>query len=246
MLSTVELIAGIQEDYANSFSVERLVRYLDRVQRMVFLDDTWAMEYYNTADAEFPYAILPTVDGQLSYEITDGVLTDSTETPLNITFEGRSVDVSKVLYVFKNGCITTTPSSRRGYGVADSLPDQNTLNLRGVEYEKAICRLTERTPNSNPTITFRENPKDTTNQYYVGLAIVPPRVLSKSSTLVLNIDKWERALIDGVVGECELAVNGESKKAEKFLSYWIPKIRNSYNESAGDFYEMSVTRKRFG
>jgi len=246
MLTTVELIAGIKDDYANSFTVEKLVRYLDRVQRMVFLDDTWAMEYYNNDDTEFPYPILPTVDGQLSYTIDDGVLTDSAGNALDITFEGKPVEVSKVVNVFRNGTSFTQLHTTRGYGMLSRGPDNNLVSIRGEKYHKAVCRLTEKTPSSNPTITFVDNPFKTTDEYYVTLAIVPPKISSKSSPMVLNIDKWERALIDGVVGECELSVNGESKRADKFLNYWIPKIRNSYNESMGEFYDMGVGRKRFG
>ena len=57
MLTTTELIAGIQEDYADTFSAERLVRYLDRCQRMIFLDDTFELTYYNHEDPSFPFPI---------------------------------------------------------------------------------------------------------------------------------------------------------------------------------------------
>jgi hypothetical protein len=252
MLTTKELIAGIKEDYANSFSTDRLVRYLDRVQRMVFLDETWALEYFNNDDPVFPYAILPTVEGQLSYTIEDGVLQDSNGDPLDITYEGKSVAVNRVLNVFTddfNNIDYNTSiggNTRLGYGDRGFVPDDLCVKIRGRTFYKASVRTTALSPNRKPTVTFLYNPDNNVGHYYIALGLVPTKIGATASTMMLNVDKWERALIDGVVGECELAVNGKSDRADKFLNYWVPKIRDSYNEGMEDFYDTTISRIRMG
>lgn len=254
MKSTAALIATIKEDYANSFTVTKLVSYLDRVQRMIFLDDSFEMEFLNGADPEFPYAILPTVDGVLKYELVDGLLTDSTGAPLNITFEGQPVVASNIHSVFlgnygRNGLGSSGGyggAGYRGYGFRNGHRDSRYVTLRGEKFEKAVVALTQVSPNSPPTITFKDNPQSTTDRYFVQFGIVPPEIKSKHTPMSLNIDKWEKALIDGVVGECEESVNGKSARGIKFEEYWIPKIRGSYNDNADEFYAQDVTRREFG
>lgn len=247
MLTTRELIAGIKQDYAISFDPMRLLRYLDRIQRMVFLDETFELTYFNGDDPTFPYPILPTVAGQRSYTIEDGVLTDTEGNPLDITFEGNPADVSRVFFVFSSGGHNDIRLGERGYGLNYYGTDDRSFMLRDRWYHKEVVILHQRTPNSKPTIQFARDPKDTDQRYYVSMGLVPKPLTSLSSTLTLNVDRWERALIDGVVGECERAVNaGESKKADKFENEWIPAIRSSYNESQNEFVDSTVTRKRFG
>jgi hypothetical protein len=249
MLTTTELIAGIQEDYANSFSVDRLVRYLDRIQRTIFLDDTFELMYFNDDDPVFPLPVLPTVDGQLSYEVEDGLLTDSDGNPLNFTWDSYSVVPSKVAYVLVETSRHDNPFVKEGtlgYGLSTNGYDDNSVIVRGRKFYKARVRLTERTPSSPPRITFATNPGDTDVRYYVGVGVVPPKIGSVRTPMSINVDKWEMALIDGVVGECEKSVNGESKRAEKFLSYWLPAIRSSYNDNMGEFFDTNVSSRRFG
>jgi len=255
MLTTKELIAGIIQDYANSsngYSVDRCVRYLDRVQRMIFLSETWALEYFNNADPVFPFPILPTVDGQLSYTIDNGVLQDSNGDALDITFEGIPVAVNRVLYVFTDTVDFADYNSNYGrtqtygYGERGFVPDNNTVNIRGRKFYKTPVRLTPLSPNSKPTITFLHNPENNLGKYYVAMGLVPPKIGSVSSKMMLNVDKWEDALIDGVVGQMEKSSNGKSVSADKFQNYWIPLIRNSYNEGMEEFYDSAVTRRRMG
>ena len=247
MLTTRELIAGIKQDYSISFAPERLVRYLDRIQRDVFLDETFELTYFNGDDPEFPYPILPTVAGQRTYTIEDGVLTDSQQNPLNITFEGNPADVSRVFYVFSEGRFGDYHTGQRGYGLDYYREDNQSIMLRGRQFYKEVVILNQRTPNSAPTIQFATDPGDSDKRYYVAMGLVPKKIGSIGSPMTLNVDKWERALINGVVGECEKAVNaGESKRANKWESHWIPAIRSSYNQSSEEFYDPTVTRRRFG
>lgn len=250
MLTTTELLAGIQQDYADTFSSEKLVRYLDRVQRTIFLDDTFELMYFNHDDPVFPLPILPTVDGQLTYVIDDGVLVDSDENPINLMWDSYAVEASKVLYVLTDQGYSSSSSypgasnGWRGYQT-DSNVDDNSVIIRGRKFRKEPVKLLERTPTNKPRITFSYNP-GSTSKYYIGLAVVPPKISSARTPMSLNVDKWEKALIDGVVGECELAVNGRSERAERFLTYWLPKIRSSYNESMGEFMDTNVSHRRFG
>ena len=245
MLTTTELISAISQDFAPNCAPDTLVRYLDRCQRMIYLDDTFQLTYFNENDPEFPLPILPTVAGQLTYTISDGVITDSLGDPLNFEWDGFTAVPSKVISVLTRETNIRPIHGNRGYGYRAAAYDDARVIIRGELFWKEIVRLKERTPNSDPVITFREDPGDTTDRYYLDVGLAPRKILSSRTPMSLNVDKWEQALIDGVVGQYENSVNGRSDKYQTFLTFWIPKIRKYYNDQMGDWYDTTVMHRRF-
>lgn len=246
MVSTKELIFRIQDDYAKGVSVDKLLVYLDSVQRKMFLNNSVRSIYLNGSDPTFPYPILETQEGVLEYEITTDSFVDSLGNPITVSVDGITLDVAEVVEVFRNGEYHTySDYGRTTYGRQTS----RTKKVFGKDFDVVPVRIQPRTFTSPPKITFQSDPKTkspdngSTDVYFVEVSVTPRKLTSIEIPLSVDTDKWEDMLIDGVVGEIQKVLYGESKVAQKFETEWLPRFRGACNKALNDWEPIEITRR---
>ena len=261
MKTTRELLHGIKKDYCKNVDVTDLVRYLDKVQRALFLVNAENMVYMNGADTRFPYPILETQEGVLEYEITRNSLVDSNGDPLVLTYGGAEVDAAEVTAIFRrvgySDQYNLMNSNDNGYGSyyyprrANYFTNNRQFMLWGEWFNEMPYKLVTRSPsNPNPKIIFQCDPGTRTvadaNAFFIEVSVAPPPVSTVNSELVIDIDKWEDALIDGVQGEVERILYLEaSKKSQLFYTKWIPLFRKYANENLPRWKNATIKRRPY-
>lgn len=260
-LSTKELILAIKKDYGQNIDDPTLLRYLDKIQRRLFLFKGDRMEFVNGADPEFPYPILETQEGVLEYTIDSNSLVDSTGNPVTVNCDGTEVDVAEVGKVFtvryprgyykKTATGSITPYQGYYQSFVTSYNNRG-VNLRVGSFSDIPVKIIPRTPQSPPKVVFLCDPgtttanSDNTSAYYISVYMAPKRITSINSPLSVDVDKWEDALVDGVVGEIEKAImGGNSMRAEKFEKVWIKKFREYSNRWLDQSSYLEITRRKF-
>jgi len=245
MLSLNEFLANVKRDYASDISVEDLLRYFNRIQRLIFTADTGKMHFLNSADPEFPYPILPTTAGQLEYDITQqGVLKDSQGNDVILLYAGRPVEVSDITSVFISNESVATYKGSYGYGRYE--PNKNIFRLSLDAYKEAPVTIIQRDGFTAPLIVFQEDPGETGNVYYVDFTISPTTVTSLNSPASVDLERWEYELTTGIVGEVEKVYDGESAKADLFYKKFRKKIQDSMRNGRDLSVPFYVQRRDFG
>lgn len=253
MLSTRELLSRIKRGYMQSESLIGITEYLNRAQSYIFSDKTWYATFINEDDPKFPYPILQTVDGQLSYEMVDGALVDSDGAPLNFTLNGYSADpisVKGVLYEVGYGAENQLDYGLRRRHANSSLRSDTLVTLGNRVFEPRSVKIISRTGVHGPKIVFNHDPKG--RRYTIQIALAPKPILTPDTPMSIDLDLWAEALIDGAVGMYEGEIRGKSECRKRFMvgdetmGSWVGQIRNAFNQEIEQSDEYRCQKRRFG
>jgi len=246
-MSTVQsLITTIQDDYAPKIGRTLLLGYVNRAVQALTGQNCAQMTFYNTSDDTFPFPILSTTAGTLEYEITAANLVDSDGSAVTLTVGGTTVAIRNVKRLFVSTSVSKTnqytPTFR---GDALTLHGVNPYwksRVYSNSYQKVVGLLFDKTETQAAKFVFMEDPGTETDLYYVEAYWQHPTVDSESDTLLIDQQQWEMALIDGVVGYIEDFQHGESRRLEKFQTYWKKKFAGEMNDG---FAERRSNRFRY-
>ena len=237
MLSVKEFLGDIKRDYASDIPTEDLLRYLNRVQRMVFTVDTGKMLFLNPNDPQHPYPYLETHAGQVEYELGVDRLVDSHQNYVPIVVNGFAVEPQSILSVFIKNVDTVI---YRGYNT------YNEVKTNSLGNDMVPVYIIERDNAAGPKIIFQNDPGDTHDVYKVEFNVSPVPLTSINSNMSLDLERWENELITAMVGEIEKVYDGESQKADLFYKKYRKKIQDSMRNSMGIYQHTSVPYRPFG
>lgn len=249
-MTTSELITTIIDDYANGYSRTKILGYLNRCQKMLFNNDCAMTTFLNASDPEFPIPFLSTTAGQLSYDLSTASLVDSAGAAVSVAVGGHAVNARRVKEVFlKSGVGMFTDPNRTFYG--DSFTWSGMCSAWfGKLYNFAFYRvpviLFDKTEHSGARIQFAEDPGTHADRYYIEFYHEPIDLTAETIDLSVNGSEWEQALIDGVVGIIEDVENGESKRYEKFQTYWMDKFKRKFNAGMESRRPLQISARECG
>lgn len=245
MPSTRELVSIIKEDYAPSWGRTKILQYLDRVQRRLMIGDLSQTVWLNESDDSFPFPLLHTTAGNLSYDIDSSNLYDSDGNSVSPTIGGYSVSLVSVRHIFLAvASLANSNYDRKFFGEQFNLTGINeywSQRLYRLSYFKVPGDIRDPSGlDADPRFTFHEDPGTTTDRYYVEAFYRPVQLTSESVPLSLDSNLWEGVLIDGVVGMIEDVENGRSDRLEKFRNVHVKKFRNYMNRHSNERRESQM------
>lgn len=237
---TQSLITSLLEEIDPSISRPRYREYLNRIQRALFNNDCAQSVWYNTADISFPWPVLKTVAGTLEYEITAANLINSAGAAISsIAVNGVTVAPRRIRSVF----ISTASIVASGYNPKFRGAEITPIGINPYwqrklynnRYYSAVGQPFDKTDLQGCKWIFDDDPGATTNCFYVEFFYAPPNISAETgagSYMVLDSDKWEQCIYDGVAACIEDMANGGSQKFQKFQEYWIPRFLQGMNEGS--------------
>jgi len=248
MPNTRELLGIIKEDYAQDWSFPKLLEFLDRAQRSLMMTDCAQTIWFNNSDPTFPFPILKTVAGQLSYNIDSTTLVDSTGAALTPSIGGYNVKIRRVRHVFiMVSDLTSSNYDKKFYGEQFSVVGLNqywSQRLYRVDYFKVPCDIREASGlKTSPQVTFFEDPGTHSDKYLIELFCNPVPLTTPDIPLSLDGDRWEMALIDGVVGYIEDVENGKSERLDKFNTIHKREFMNEGNSHEDERSEPQMKQR---
>ena len=224
-MSTVQsLVTTIQDDYAPKIGRTLLLGYINRAVQVLTGQDCAQTTYYNTSDDSFPFPYISTTTGTLEYEMTSSNLVDSDGATVSPAINGTTVAIRRVKRVIVSGTTMRTQQYNPNFR-------GESINLTGINpywksrlyydnYQKVVGMPMDKTENQAAKWIFAEDPGTETDVYLAECFWEHPTVDAESDTLLIDQQRWEQALIDGAVGYIEDFQHGESRRLEKFQTYW--------------------------
>ena len=234
MLNTRELVSVINNDYAPSWSREKILYFLDRALRDVYNHDCAQTVFLNSSDDTFPIPFLSTTDGTLEYIPSASNLLDSDGSAVSLEWNGYTVVPRRIRRVFvQTGNISTTYDNKfigrdfDWFGINNSWARTERISFQevpGVLYNQSGIQ--------NARVVFAENPGTHTDKFYIEFYIGPVPLSSESIPMSIDADTFEMELINVVMGYIEDARNGSSQRLDKWRLVDKPRIRSSLNAGA--------------
>lgn len=234
MPNTQELLGIIKEDFAPDWGIPKLTQLLDRAQRYLMMNDCAQTVYLNRDDTVFPFPILSTTENNLKYDIDSTTLVDSSGNAVTPQINGYNVRLRRVRHLFiMVSDLASSNYDKKFYGAQIfpfGLNEYWSQRLYRVSYYKVPCDIREASGLKDvPHITFFENQGTHDDRIFVEAFYDPYELTDYNTPLSLDGNKWEEALIDGVVGYIEDMENGRSERLEKFRTYWKKQFMNEGN-----------------
>ena len=230
-MSTQTIITTLNDDYFQHYSRQKLLGYLNRVQKWAFNHDCAQTTFLNWADPSFPCPILVTTAGKLGkYYMNATTLVDSTGAAISLTKGIYPLTIRKVRRVFEQ---IPTVTNKIFYGqdfVWSGLNPAYSNRLASLIYEEVPGYPIDKTDIEGAHFIFVEDPTTTSAMYYVEAFYTPPELSAETIPLCMDSDRWFEMIVDGVGAIIEDIENGNSNKFQVFAKYWLPKWRNSMNE----------------
>lgn len=232
-----QLVTQIKDEFVPDWSRIRILNHINRTVRALYNHDSARCIFYNTADPLFPMPFLKTVSKQLSYDITSANLLDSSGVQVPLTVGGSVVNgvmtggipvtVRRLKTVFidaKTMAIQLYQPQFRGerYEFGGVNPYWR-AKLYNAQFYAVPGVLVDKNSSQAAGFRFLEDPADHGNFFYTEFYYSHPDIVLEQSPLLLDLDIWEDAIIDGVVGYIEDRKNGRSERLQKFQKEWISK-----------------------
>jgi hypothetical protein len=239
MPTTRELVSIIKEDFAPDWGIPKLLQFLDRAQRFLYKNDCAETVWLNESDPSFPYPIFKTTSGVLSYDMSPTNLVDSEGVQVTPEVSGYPVHMRRIRSVFiVVSDLASSNYDKKFYGEQFSLVGLNQFWSQRL-YRTSFYKVPGDIHDANglhdyPRFVFHEDPGTTTDRYFVEMFCDPIEITSANIPLTIDGDKWEDALIDGVVGYIEDIESGKSERLEKFRKYWLKKFMSDANDHADE------------
>jgi len=252
MISTSQMVSLLRDDFAHDVSRPKLLSYIDRAQKELFNTDCAQNLFFNKNDAIFPWPVLSTVAGTLSYDMTTANLITSSQTafPLSITDKNgvtRNLEVRKIKAVFV--MVNSTTISLYNYGeriVISGINPYWMQNTQTMMFYKVPGEIYDRSGMTNARFQFNSDPGTHNNLYYVEFYYAPIDLTSESIPLVIDGDMWLEAISDAVRGYLEAVDNGKSDFLDKFRGYWKKKYMGVMNASMTDRKPLEMPIRKYG
>ncbi|MDA3823290.1 MAG: hypothetical protein PF450_11875 [Bacteroidales bacterium] len=221
MRTTKQLVSIIQ-DYMPEVADIRVLGYLSRAYlELINSNSSQNVFYIDTVDAD-PLPILDTTVGDRKYALDENNLVDSAGTAINMTQVGVSVTSRKLRALFVESTnlnidYRLDPYDPRGY------PSDYGYWYRGRSFSKIPCQSYNQRGGQPATVLLFD---DYDTNIYAEFYYTPDDLLNVTDIMLIDTDVWSDALIDGSVGYYEDVINGQSRKLDKFQSYWKRKYLN--------------------
>lgn len=236
MTTTKQLVTLLNDDYMPRVQREKVREYLSRAYLRLMATDNAQAIYYNSADAVTPYPKLKVEDGKLSYLIDSTTLLDSDDAPLTpqITVGGITLDlrIRRVKELYCESSVLKVPGRYKRLEQADpyGYPGYWGSWFTRTALYKVPCSLIDGRYGDACVAQFPYDPKYIATDVWCELWFMPPELTADTIPMLLDIDQWQQALIDGAVGYYEDAVNGVSARLEKFEKQHIRSFSSYMNE----------------
>lgn len=228
-MSLQSLVNTINSDYCPEKSVPTVLSLVERAIKRLFNQPCNSSIYFNRSDPLFPWPILKTVSGTLSYDVQAN-LVDSSGNPITCVQSGVPIILRDIGNVFVKGEIIRSGAYHPNFrGVPLSLTGINPYwGYQFYEnYYTVVGNVTSKTEQEGLFFDFLEDPGAHTDQYYVEAFMEHPDINTVFDPVLINLQLWEQAIIDGCIGYMEDFDNGDAdgnKKIKKFEEYWVPKF----------------------
>jgi hypothetical protein len=250
MRTTQEFVTTIIDDFAPQLSVAAALAYLNRAHKRMVNQDCAQNEYLNPLDPTFPYPLLNTTAGTLSYDIAYPNLLDSTGAVLATEKNGQTVSIRRIVRIFtSSGALGESFYSKKFRGEQIGLITVNPYwgsKYMTTWYYEVVGQQYDLTNGTAARWQFAEDPGTHTNIYYVQAYIAAPELYSISTPLFLDGDVWEEALLDGAVGYWEDVLHGNIERLKKFQTYWLPKFCNQSNYNSRTWTPLQMNVRECG
>ena len=252
MLSTSQIVSLLRDDFAHDVSRIKLLSYLDRAQKELFNTDCAQTLFFNSGDKTFPWPVINTVAGQLSYDMVAANLLDSAQGAYPLTILGkdgatRTIDIRRIKSVFV--MVNSTALSLYNYGERIIVAG---LNPYWMQYTSSMMfysipgEIYDRTANQNARFQFNNDPGTHNNLYYCEFYYAPFDLTSESIPLCIDSDLWFEALSDGVRGYLEAVSNGTSPLLDKFRGYWKKRFIGAMNDPMAQRKPLQMQIRKYG
>jgi hypothetical protein len=258
MPTTQQLVSVLQDDFYPDIGRARLLEYLNRAQKRLWNNDCAQAIWWNKADTVFPFPILTTTAGTLSYDVVGGAsgnLVDSQGSKLTLQITdlngvARSVNIRSVKQIFiMVTSLTPVVYDKKFYGERTTITGVNTywsLQNTRAEFYKVPVIISDKTNLRNPNIQFMEDPGSFNNLYYVELYHTPVELSTESVPLTVDGDQWGDALLCGAHSFIEPWQNGKTDYQNQFEKFWIPKFCGQQNKHMDDRKPLRMTKRLCG
>jgi hypothetical protein len=245
-------VTAIKEEYLPDLSRTTILDNLDRVQRVLFGNDCAQTTFFNTADGDFPYPLLSTTSGNLSYLINASTLVDSDGNAVSLTRGGYTITIRRVKRLFMVISLSSSSSDvYKWYGEPCSVIGINPYwhnKWYHSEFYEVPAAITDKSNLEAPRVTFLSDPGTYDDRYYVECFIDPVSLSSESIPLTLDGSRWEEALIEGVVGFVKRwqTPDNPSPYYDRFMNYHVKKFQCYMNEGADQLRPVKIKRRECG
>jgi len=228
-MRTTKQIISIIQDYMDNVPVDRVREYLSRSYLGLINSNSSQNVFY--IDNEQPLPILKTTTGDRKYAISAANLVDADDVQIVLEQDGITVSARKVRSLF----IEKTGLQGRSYRLNDYVPVGVPSNYFNWYKERSFSKVPFQSYNqrgSQPATVILFDDYDT--DIYVEFYYTPGDLLTNLDEMLIDTDDWTDALVDGAVGYYEDLINGESKRLDKYNSYWKRKYLNVGMDNLGD------------
>jgi hypothetical protein len=250
MPTTSELVTRIKNYYAQDYSRTFILDCLDRAQNELFNTDCAQSIFLNTSDDSFPIPILSTTTGTLEYEITGDNLLDTDGNAVTLEWNDVAVSARRVKSVFIQVTAgNAVDYTKLFYGERFDWAGINnnwSRRLYRVNFESVPVVCYDKTNTQNCKVVFVEDPGTHTDRYYVEFYFVPPSLTSENISLVIDANKWQEALLEGVMGYVEEIENGNTARLTTFRRYWKPRFIADSNKQMAGRRPLAMPRRECG
>jgi hypothetical protein len=252
MPSLQSLVTTINSDYCPEKGRPTVLSLVERAIKALFNQPCASSIFYNRSDPAFPFPIINTVSGTLSYELTAANLVNSAGAAVALTVNGTTVALRDIAGVFvKGSSIGTggyTPNFRgSGRNVAGINPYWGNNNAQS--YYQVPGVPTPKTNNEALAFTFLENPGTSSNRFFVEAYYEHPDLAVDTDPVLINLQLWEQAIIDGCIAYLEDFDNGNAgttPRINKFEQYWKPKFSTYGNKDISHRSSMQIPIRECG
>lgn len=248
--TTSQLVTRVRDYYLPKWSRTAILDLLNITQKALFANDTSQTAFHTFTDPEFPFPILSTTAGTLTYSITGANLVNSAGAAVSLTWGGHAVTARRVRRVFLQiTAIGAGSYTNQFYGQEFNLAGLNeywSRRLSRTTFYEVPIKPYDRTENEACKVMFVEDPGTYTDRYLVEFYINPIELDAETDVLSVDADKWGQALIDGVVGLAEDSMYGKSERLDKFSNYWMKKWCNSQNEGSDKLVSRQYVMREAG
>jgi len=252
MLSTSQLVTQLVNDFGEDVTRPQMLSYIDRAHKALWNTDCAQTLFFNRSDNTFPFPVLKTTAGTLSYDITATNLLDSQGNQLSMSITdkngyARAIECRKIKNVFV--MVNSTSISLYNYGERIIVAGINPYwmqNTASMMFYKVPGELYDRTATRNAFFQFNNDPGTQTSLYYLEFYYAAWDLLSESTPLCIDTDMWYEAIKDGVRGILEDVDSGRTEMMDRFLGPWRKKFMRAMNDPIEDRKPLQMQQRKYG
>lgn len=221
-----DIVPQIPNGYNRTGASRSILALIDDAQRELFDYDAPGMRYIDSSNEGMP-PYLTTVAGTFRYDITAANLTGVTAITRRLGGTDTVVRARSVIRVFVDA--SGADYGQRWLGRAQDYSAYNpfTSQISRVGILPVPIESSHALENDPASVTFIEDPGDTTDRYFVDFIWEPARLLSEAVPLSVP-KRFELALEDYVIGTIHTRTGGAlANRLEHFYGFWVPDFRKT-------------------